>query len=167
MELIKSIFGAEKQGGSEIPTRIDGKALKCLPGVLIASKESIKEARSTGWFCSYNAIKETLNTTDYVMDYAKFEALDNKIDRFCTRLVMIEAKNRNQELTQLTPDAKMELRKLILNQIFGTDHPSGFFVLRLKKDLPYMGSEKVKEEKSNLPFVLWRQSGLGRELSCS
>ena len=146
MELIKSIFGAERQGGSEIPTRIDGKALKCLPGVRIAGKESIKEARNTGWFCSYDAIKETLNTTDYVIDYAKFEALDNKIDRFCTRLVMIEAKNRNQELTQLTPDAKTELRKLILTQIFGNDRPSGFFVLRLKKDLQYMGSEKVKVE---------------------
>ena len=146
MELIKSIFGAEKQGGSEIPTRIDGKALKCLPGVRIASKEYIKEARNTGWFCSYDAIKETLNNSEYVLDFASFEALNNKIERFCTRLVMIEAKNRNQELTQLTPDARVELRKLIMSQLFKNENPSGFFVLRLKKDLQYMGSEKVKEE---------------------
>ena len=163
MELIKSILGVESSGGTETPARIEEKSIKCQPGVRLHDKEGLKAARCTGWIFSYDTIKYFIGQDHYELDYAFYDAIDKKLERFCQRLVMVESKRKGIDVTQFSAEGKNELCKLVMQQLFGEERPTGLFVMRLHRKLNYWQPEVKWQNCVSAPIIPTARSLVNRE----
>ena len=143
--IIRSIDNIHAAGKATTSTTVDGKIISCQPGLKLVDQTYLNFARNSGWFLSYAQIAPFIDDSDYVLDFANFDAIDNTLNRLATRIFIFESKTQKKIVAHLDTETKGKIRKGFIEHLFG-DNTDGFFVLRLFRDLPFQGGNKVKQE---------------------
>ena len=85
-------YGVQVDDNQETCT-IDGKNVKCAPGLKLTDQAGIRVSRQAGWILSYNVIKKYLDENIF-LDWVPEEAMEPQFAIFSNSLLKLHAKRK-------------------------------------------------------------------------
>ena len=137
MDYIRQIWNVSKTESQNLSQN----TLTFCSGIKLLDAAGIKGARAVGWFLSYENVSQFLETEEFDLDFAEFPGIENRLSRIAMRFIKLDAQRKNLALPTLEQD-KNEILRMVMTKIFGPDYEtSGFFVMRMARELPFQGSQ--------------------------
>ena len=140
---------------------LNGRTVKCAPGLRILDKKGVSCARRQGWLMSYESIK-AYTSGDCCLDWITHSGLRQNFYRLSNALIQLESDRKNLKVIW-GPDERHHFAGTILEELISSVGSSkddlcmdGIPILRLKRDPPFCpeGDLKVKmNEYSRKGFI--------------
>ena len=140
---------------------LNGRTVKCAPGLRILDKKGVSCARRQGWLMSYESIK-AYTSGDCRLDWITHAGLRQNFHRLSNALIQLESERKRLKVIW-GPDERHHFAETILEQLISSVGSSkddlcmdGIPVLRLKRDLPFYSEDDLKvklDEYSRKGFI--------------